>query len=216
MIELVREAPPTNDVTGRIAAPGVGYVRVIAIGPNTASEVKKEVTELAKNGASKLILDVRHTSGAPLDEGVALARLFVGTGTLAYRQSKSGPKEPVAASAGDGSISAPLDVLIDTGTTGPAEVFAAAVAGNKRGDLVGEHTLGLAAVQKLVKLPDGSGLWLSTVRYLTPSGAELHEKGLEPTVAVDGPESVDFGQPAPTVDPILDKALELMSGKKAA
>ena len=61
--------------------------------------------------------------------------------------------------------------------------------------------------QKLVKLPDGSGLWLSTTRYLTPSGTPLHEKGLEPTVAVDEPD-VEFGQPAPTTDPVLEKALE--------
>jgi C-terminal processing protease CtpA/Prc len=58
-------------------------------------------------------------------------------------------------------------------------------------------------------------LWLSTTRYLTPSGTPLHEKGLEPTVAVDEPD-VEFGQPTPTADPVLDKALERMSGKKAA
>ena len=89
------------------------------------------------------------------------------------------------------------------------------MAGNKRGDLIGEHTIGRAASQKLVKLPDGAGLWLSTMRYLTPTGAQLHEKGLEPTVAVDDPE-VEFGQPPPTADPILDKALERLSEKKAA
>jgi C-terminal processing protease CtpA/Prc len=65
-------------------------------------------------------------------------------------------------------------------------------------------------------LPDGAGLWLSTTRYLTPSGTPLHEKGLEPTVAVDEPESTEFGQPAPTTDPILDKAIERLSEKKAA
>jgi len=53
------------------------------------------------------------------------------------------------------------------------------------------------------------------MRYLTPSGAQLHEKGLEPTVAVDEPD-IEFGQPAPTSDPILDKALERLTEKKAA
>jgi carboxyl-terminal processing protease len=88
--------------------------------------------------------------------------------------------------------------------------------GNQRADLIGEHTIGRAASQKLVRLPDGAGLWLSTTRYLTPSGTPLHEKGLEPTVAVDEPESTEFGQPAPTTDPILDKAIERLSEKKAA
>ena len=66
-----------------------------------------------------------------------------------------------------------------------------------------------------MRLPDGSGLWLTTTRFLTPSASPLHEKGLEPTVAVDEPD-VEFGQPAPTTDPILDKALERLGQKKAA
>jgi carboxyl-terminal processing protease len=216
MIELVREAAPGSDVTGRIATPGVGYVRIAAITPKTVDQVKAQVAEVTKAGASKLIIDVRHTGGAPLEAGLSLARLFVPNGTLAYRESRSGDKETISASSGDGSITLPVSVLIDAGTTGALELFASAIAGARRGDLVGEHTLGRAAVQKLIKLPDGSGLWLSTTRYLTPAGGELHEKGLEPTVAVDGPEAGDFGQPAPTADPIFDKALEQMTLKKAA
>jgi len=216
MIELVREAAPAADVTGRVAAPGIGYVRIVEITPKTPAHLKSQIAELTKAGAVKLVIDVRHTAGAPLDEGLSLARLFVGSGTLAYRQGKSGEKEAVAAAAGDGAVAQPVEVLMDTGTTGPAELFAAALSGNKRADLIGEHTLGRVAVQKLVKLPDGSGLWLSTLRYLTPAGGELHEKGLEPTVAVDAPEPVEFGQPAPSGDPLLEKALELVAGKKAA
>ena len=62
---------------------------------------------------------------------------------------------------------------------------------------------------------DGSGFWLTTTKYLTPAGTPLHEKGLEPTVAVDTPD-VEFGQPEPTTDPILEKALEKLAEKKAA
>jgi C-terminal processing protease CtpA/Prc len=62
---------------------------------------------------------------------------------------------------------------------------------------------------------DGAGLWLSTSRFLTPKGDPLHEKGLEPTVAVDDPD-IEFGAPAPTTDPILEKAIERLSDKKAA
>ena len=131
------------------------------------------------------------------------------------REQKGGARETIAAASGDGAVTLPMVVLIDTGTSAAAEIFAAALAGNKRADLIGEHTIGRAASQKLVKLPDGAGLWLSTMRYLTPTGAQLHEKGLEPTVAVDDPE-VEFGQPPPTADPILDKALERLSEKKAA
>jgi carboxyl-terminal processing protease len=178
--------------------------------------VTSQVADLTKNGAAKLVIDVRRVSNGTIDDGVALARLFVGKGTLAIRETKGGARDTIAAASGDGSITLPAAVLVDTGTSGAAEVFASALAGNHRADLIGEHTIGRAAAQKLVRLPDGAGLWLSTTRYLTPAGTPLHEKGLEPTVAVDEPEGVEFGQPAPTTDPILDKALERLTEKKAA
>ncbi|PYQ70973.1 MAG: hypothetical protein DMG01_26595 [Acidobacteria bacterium] len=194
----------------------VGYIRIAAIDRDAAGHVKSAADDLRKNGAAKLIVDVRRTSSGSPEEGLAIARLFVASGTLAIRESKGGVREPIAASSSDATISAPTVVLIDTGTSAAAELFASALAGNHRADLIGEHTIGRAAQQKLIKLPDGSGLWLSTLRYLTPSGAPLHEKGLDPTVAVDEPDVTEFGAPPPTADPILDKAIERLSEKKAA
>ena len=215
LVELTREGPPAADVTGRIAAPGVGYVRIAAIGAKTVDQAKAQVAELTKAGASALIVDVRRTSGGAPDGGINLARLFVGTGTLAQRETKGAPVETIATRAGDGAIALPTTLLVDTGTSGAAELFASALVGNKRAELIGEHTIGRAGTQKLIKLPDGSGLWLTTTRYLTPSGTPLHERGLEPSVAVEEPD-VDFGQPAPTTDPILEKALQQATQRKAA
>jgi carboxyl-terminal processing protease len=216
VVELTRETEPASMVSGRAAGSGIGYVRVAAIGPNTASQVKLQIAELQKGGASKLVVDVRRASSGTIDEGLAIARLFVGKGTLAMRETKGAARDTIAAGSGDGAITAPTTVLIDTGTSGAAELFASALGGNQRADLIGEHTIGRAATQKLVRLPDGAGLWLSNTRYLTPAGTPLHEKGLEPTVAVDESDVVEFGAPAPTTDPILDKALERLAGKKAA
>jgi carboxyl-terminal processing protease len=208
VVTLTREALAPADVTGRIATPGVGLIRVPAIGPKTADQVKTQVADVTKAGATKLVIDIRRTSSGSYEQGLALARLFVAKGTLAMRETKGAPaRETIAAGAGDGSISLPTVVLLDNGTSGAAELFASALLGNQRADLVGEHTIGRAGVQKLVKLPGGSGLWLTTVRYLTPSGNPLHEKGLEPTVPVEGPE-VEFGQPPPAADIMLDKAIE--------
>jgi carboxyl-terminal processing protease len=215
VVEVVREVIPATDVTSRMAAPGVGYVRVAAVGPRTAGQVASRVAELSKSGASELIVDVRRTSGGLLTGGLDLARLFVGTGTLAIREAKGVEREVLDAGAGAGSVRLPTTLLVDTGTSGAAELFASALAGNQRAELIGEHTIGRAAQQKLVKLPDGSGLWITTTRYLAPDGTPLHEKGLEPTVAVDQPP-VDFGQSPPTTDPILDAALERIALKKAA
>jgi carboxyl-terminal processing protease len=215
LIELTRENEPASVVTGRIAGPGIGYVRIAAIGPGTATQVTSQIADLTKSGAAKLVVDVRRVSNGSIDEGLALARLFVGKGTLAIRETKGGVREPIDVGTDDGAVTLPTVLLVDTGTSGAAEIFASALVGNQRADLIGEHTIGRAASQKLVRLPDGAGLWLSTTRYLTPSGTPLHEKGLEPTVPVDEPD-VEFGQPAPTTDPVLDKALERFTEKKAA
>jgi carboxyl-terminal processing protease len=216
VLELTRETEPPSVVTGRIAAPGIGYLRIAAIGPETVTQVKTHVGELVKGGASRLIVDVRRTSTGSYETGIGLARLFVKKGTLALRESKGGARETIAAESSDGSIALPTALLVDTGTSGAAELFASALAGNDRADLVGEHTIGRVAQQKLIKLPDGSGLWLSTSRFLTPAGAQLHEKGLEPAIAVDEPEVNEFGAQPPTTDPVLDKAIEHLSEKKAA
>jgi carboxyl-terminal processing protease len=218
VVELTREAIPSADVSGRIASPGVGYLRIAAITAKTADQAKAEAATLAKGGATSLVIDVRRTSGGSLDGGIALARLFVPKGTLTIRETKGAnreqtDKETIEAKAGDGSITMPAVVLVNLGTSSAAEVFASALAGNNRAELIGEHTIGRAAQQRLIKLPDGSGLWLTVTRYLMPDGKPLHEHGVEPTVAVDEPE-VKFGQTAPPGDPILDKALEEIATKK--
>jgi carboxyl-terminal processing protease len=215
-VELTREVLPTLDVASRMAGAGVGYVRVQSIGTRTVDQVKAQIADVTKNGAAKLIVDVRKTSTGTYDQGIALARLFVAKGTLAMRDWKGAPsRDMIVSNTGDGAITAPVILLVDAGTSGAAELFASALAGNQRADLVGEHTIGRAGVQKLIKLPDGSGLWLTTIRYLTPAGTPLHEKGLAPTVGVEIPD-VEFGQPAPPGDPALDKALERFAEKKAA
>lgn len=206
-IELAREAINAPEVTGRLAAPGIGYVRIAAVTPKVVESVKTQIAELTKGGASSLIVDVRRTSGGSLDAGLALARLFVANGTLTKRESKGAAPETIAAKAGDGSITLPITVLTDVGTSSAAELFASALLANKRAEIVGEHTMGRAAAQKLIKLPDGSGLYLTTTRYLLPDGTPLHEKGLEPSVPVDQP-AVEFGQIPPTTDSILEKAIE--------
>jgi carboxyl-terminal processing protease len=133
---------------------------------------------------------------------------------LTSKESRQG-KIPVEAQPGDGSLEGTSTLLVDNGTSGAAEVFAAALSGNGRAVLIGEHTIGRAAIQELVKLPDGSALWMSTSRYLTPKEVAIHEKGLAPDVAVDAPD-VEFGAAAPTTDPILEKAIEQVTHKAAA
>ncbi|MCC7127024.1 MAG: S41 family peptidase [Acidobacteria bacterium] len=214
-IELTREQLAPLDVNSRMAVSGTGYVRVPEFNKTTADQIKREATALQKAGATRLIIDVRGNAFGDIEAGLQSARLFVASGTLAYRQDRDKEKEPIAAVKGDGAITLPVTVLTDNGTAGAAELFAGALQGNRQAQLIGERTRGRAARQKLVKLPDGSALLLTHLFYLLPGGGAIHEKGLVPDVAVEMP-TIEFGQTPSTADPILEKALEDSAAKKAA
>src|SRR4029079_15689781 len=137
-----------------------------------------------------LIIDVRHTAEGPFEAGIDAARLFVPSGTLEMgagrdeqakkvdraspapkeirKPSESAIKQTITAKSGDGAITLPVTLLVTTGTSGAAELFAAALEGNHRADLIGERTLGRAGIQQLVKLPDGPGPGDTHAGHLTP------------------------------------------------
>ena len=124
------------------------------------------------------MIDLRGIADGSPEDGIAAARLFVKSGVLAVRAGRGTERVTTNASPGDGAIATPVVLLVSNGTANGAEVFAAAMVGNTRAELVGEPTAGIAAVQKLVRLPQNYGLWLTTERYLTVDGAgPIHERG---------------------------------------
>ena len=216
-IALVREKPAGAAVSSKMLGTDTGYVRVATFREDAAPEIKKQVASLANSGATSLIVDIRRTAEGPFENGIAAARLFVKSGTLVQeggRDAKTNATK-IDAKPGDGAIDLPVLLLVSNGTSGAAEVFAAALDGNKRAELVGEHTLGRAGLQKLVKLPENRGLWLTYARYLTPDGQPIHGKGLEPDVPVEEPD-VEFGSTPATQDAVLDAAVARAKTKKAA
>ena len=215
-VVLIRERVAGPIVTSRLIGT-TGYLRIVSFRNGVVEELRKHAADLTKGGAKNLIVDVRRTAEGPLENGIAAARVFIKSGTLAIKagRGKPEPREPVAAKAGDGAVELPATILVTTGTSGPGELFVAAMNDNDRAELIGERTLGRAGIQKLVKLPEGRGLWLTYARYLTPKGNPIQGRGLEPDVAVDEPD-VEFGAPAPEKDAILDAALERVKVKVAA
>jgi carboxyl-terminal processing protease len=213
-VELVREEIPSAPLTSRMLQPGIGYVRIPEFTKSTTEQLRSEVRALSKAGATSVVFDLRGTAFGDVETGLASARLFVPSGTLAFRQERGKAKEAIPAAKGEGDISLPLALLTDSGTSGPAELFAAALGGNKRATLVGERTLGRAARQRFVKLPDGSGLLLTHLLYLTPDEAVINQKGLTPDVAVEQPD-VEFGEKPPATDTTLDKAIEQLKKRTA-
>jgi carboxyl-terminal processing protease len=215
-VALVREKAAGPVVSSRMIGEGVGYLRVSAFTNDAANELRKQSGELARAGARSLLIDLRRTAEGPLENGIAAARHFVRSGTLSIKAGRDkADRSNITAGPDDGSIALPVTLLVTTGTTGAAELFVAALDGNKRADIVGERTLGRVGLQKLVPLPEDRGLWLTYARYLTPAGEPIHGKGIEPDVRVDEPD-VEFGGPAPEKDAMLDAALSHIRSKKAA
>ena len=213
-IALTRAAGQSANVTSRLAAPGVGYLRIAELDETIVDAIEAAAGTLERQGAERLLIDLRGTATGALEAGINAARLFTDADTLVIRASAT-EEEPVTNVDREPSIAWPVVILTNPGTAGAAELFAAALTDTGRAETVGRRTAGRAAEQTLVLLPDGGGLLLSSTRYLTASGEPIHRAGVEPTVVVQEPV-VELGQPAADADPVLDRALEHLTAMPTA
>ena len=216
--------PPVSD---KMVDDGIGDIQVDAFSKGKAQEVAAKVRALQKSGARKLILDLRNCAEGEESEGIAVANLFLNHGTITYLQGQKYPREAFNADASKAITNLPLVVLVNKGTAGPAEVVAAAVLENARGDVVGDKTFGDGSVQKVIPLNDGSALILSVAKYYSPSGKAIQDSAVTPNIVVadsddDGalpdddenaaPADEDKKQP-PQQDEQLHKAIQVLKSK---
>ena len=219
--------PPVSD---KMLEDGIGYVKVDALTKGKAQEVAAKIKTLEKSGAKKLILDLRNTSEGEESEGVATANLFLNHGTITYLQGQKFPREAFNAEASKAITTLPLAVLVNKGTAGAAEIVAAAILENARGDVVGDKTFGDGSVQKTIDLPDGGAVILSVAKYYSPSGKAIQETAVTPNVLVadeaDNAISDDDDQepaspeqpeakPKATQDDQLQKAVEVLKSRSS-
>lgn len=207
-IELERDGGRSANVTSRLVAPGVGYLRIAEFDDTTTDAIEAAIGTLDRQGAERLLIDLRVTATGPFESGIDAARVFTGGDALVIRESST-EQEPVNR-AGQPSIAWPVVIITNHGTAGAAELFAAALTDTGRAETVGLRTAGRAAEQTLIRLPDGGGLLLSSTRYLTASGEPIHRVGVQPAVVVPEP-TVELGQAVAdpdAEDPVLDRALE--------
>ncbi len=215
-LDIERGEARSANVTSRIAAPGVGYLRIAEFDATTVGAIGAANEALAEQGAESLVIDLRGTATGSFENGIAAAELFTDADPLVMRESSS-EREPVARDARQPSIAGPVVLLTNFGTAGAAELFAAALSDAGRADTVGVRTAGRAAEQTLVRLPDGGGLLLSSTRYLTASGEPIHREGVAAAVTVQAP-AVDLDPEAPATpdddagDPVLERAIEHLAG----
>jgi carboxyl-terminal processing protease len=177
----------------RMEEPGIGYIKIASLVDGKAAEVKSQLNDLVSKGAQKIVLDLRGAANGKIQEGVAVANLFIGSGNLARVLGK-GDKETQTFAADSSKVvfNGPLAVVTDRSTAGAAEVIAAAVRDQKRGDVVGERTFGTGSEQQMFSLSDGGALLLTTAKYAPATGKAFMEEPINPTIKVDRPVEAEL------------------------
>jgi len=181
---LTREMVAYPPVTDKMLEEQIGYLKADVLNKGKSQELASKIKALQRQGAKKLILDLRDCADGEEAEGVAVANLFLNHGTIAYLQGQKYPRQTFNADPSKAVTNLPLVVMVNRGTAGPAEIVAGAIMENGRGDLVGDKTFGVGSVQKLIEIPDGSALILSVAKYYTPSGKAIQDTAITPNVMV--------------------------------
>lgn len=185
----------------RMEAGRVGVLRINSFADGEATETRTRLQDLMKQGAQKIVIDLRDTAGGSINEAVAVANLFIKDGVLAQTIGREGKAlKTFTADPKAAIFTGQVVALIDTGTAGAAEVVASALMERNRGQVVGEKSFGAGTEQQLFSLRGGDGLLLTTIKWATANGkAFLGEdrarSGVTPNVEVKGQEVAE------TVDP---------------
>jgi len=191
-------APATE---ARMEAGRIGVLRVNSFARGETADVRARVLDLIKQGAQKMVLDLRGTAGGSLEEAVSVANLFIKEGMLAQTSGREAKTLKTFSADPKATIfSGPVVALIDAGTAGAAEVVASALLERNRGQVVGEKSFGAGAEQQLFTLRAGDGLLLTTVKWASASGKpflaeDRSHSGVTPSVEVKRPELAEVIDP---------------------
>jgi carboxyl-terminal processing protease len=229
-ITLARAAPKYPAVTSKMLPDGIGLVQIPAIeSAAKAKEVSTQIDGLLKQGAKKLILDLRNDGLGKAEDGVAVANLFLDKGLITYAQGQKVKRQDFNADPAKAVYKTqPIAIITNRGTASAAEVVAASLLDAKRAEVVGERTYGDAAIRRAVTMDDGAAVILSVAKYYSPSGKAIQDTGVTPSVLVTEAEpfiDTEEGQDTPVPeqprkdedDLLLKKAIEVLTkGKQAA
>ncbi len=225
---LTRALVPPPALVSRMLDKETGYVAILDLSAGKTAGAQTAIAALQKQGATKLVLDLRHSSLSAPEEGVALANLFMEKGTIGSLSGQKVPKQVFEADPTKTIFKGQMVVLTNRGTSGAAEIAAAALLESKRASVVGERTYGDAALRKAVTTEDGGAVLLAVAKYYAPNGKAIQDNSVTPTHAVaesepevtldeeeEKPTKPEVKEPAakPSEDVILKKGVEVLSGK---
>jgi carboxyl-terminal processing protease len=183
-IAITRDAVKYPSATAKMMDGQIGYIRAEGFPKGRAQEIASHIRDFQKNGAKKLILDLRNSGDGDVAEGISTANLFLNHGQIAYVEGQKYPRQNFTADASKAITALPLVVIVNRSTAGAAEIVAGAILDNARGDVLGDKTFGDGSIQKTIDLQDGGALILSIAKYYTPGGKAIQNTSITPNVLV--------------------------------
>lgn len=188
--KVKREKIELNPITSKILDNNIGYIKLPSFDEKSSDHFKEKVDDLVSQGATSLIIDLRNNGGGIVDESTTIANYFLDKGkTIMTTKDKNGNEEITKAEK-DKIYNMPVVVLVNENSASASEILTAALKDNKRAKIVGNTTYGKGVIQTVLTLTDGSGLKITTAEYFTPSGTEIHKKGIDPDIKVELPKSI--------------------------
>ena len=197
-------------VSHRMLDDRIGYIRIVEFGEPTVEQFEAAANELLEGGMRALVLDVRDNPGGMLTSVTEILDDFLPEGTLVYMQNKQGERQDYTSSA-ERMFDCPVAVLINGKSASASEILAGAVRDFEYGKLIGTKTYGKGVVQTIIGLEDGDAIKLTTAKYFTPKGENIHGTGIEPDIELDFEYQGDETQAYDALkDNQVQKAMEVL------
>ena len=199
--KITREIIISKGVKSYLFDKKIGYVRLSNFQSNSTNDMKDAIYQLNRKSNNKmegLIVDLRNNPGGVLGTAVGISDLFLTEGKIVYTQGRTYKSRlEYFASPQDIIDGLPLIVLINEGSASASEIVAGALQDHKRAMIMGTKSYGKASVQTIQELNDGSALKLTTARYYTPLGNDIHENGIKPDLVIEVGKKEKVNLPEP-------------------
>ncbi len=170
----------------------LGYLRITQFSEGVPEQVNEAIQELSEKGIEGLVLDLRNNSGGLVSSGLAVADAFLSNQPIVETKKRDGISDAIPSSQ-ETLYDGPMVTIVNDGTASASEILAGALQDNQRSILLGSRTFGKGLIQSLTTLSDGSGLAITVASYLTPSGRDIQNLGIEPDRLLDLPEPLNPG-----------------------